>query len=115
MTLRASVLVVSLFASVSSLAQVTPPTPPPQHAAASQIHSSADAQLQASVRRAIQNDNGVSDLGHHVTVIVADGAVVLRGQVKNDAEKTHIDTLVRQVGGVKELTNELDVKPPPTN
>jgi osmotically-inducible protein OsmY len=85
--------------------QVAPP-----HQAASQIHTSEDAQLQASVRRAIANDASLSDAGHHITVIVADGAVVLRGPVKDDAEKSRIDALVRKVGGVKEVTNEIDVK-----
>jgi len=83
---------------------------PPPHQAASQIHSSEDAQLQASVRRAIANDASLSEAGHHVTVIVADGAVVLRGPVKDDAEKSRIDTLVRKVSGVKEVTDEIDVK-----
>lgn len=46
-----------------------------------------------------------------MTVIVSDSAVVLRGSVKDDAEKTRIDTLVRQVHGVNEVTNELDVQP----
>lgn len=95
-----------------AVAWQNPPPPPPPHQAASQIHSSADAQLQASVRKAIANDTSLSDAGHQVTVIVSDGAVVLRGPVKDDTEKTRIDTLVRQVGGVKEVTNELDVRPP---
>lgn len=86
--------------------------PPPEHAA-SQIHSSADAQLQASVRRAIANDASLSDDARHATVIVSDGAVVLRGKVKDDTEKGRVDTLVRQVGGVKEVTNELDVRRQP--
>lgn len=84
--------------------------PATTHQAASQIHSSADAQLQASVRRAIANDASLSDTGHQLVVIVSDGAVVLRGRVKDDAEKSRIDTLVRNVNGVKELTDELDVQ-----
>ncbi|GAB2793039.1 BON domain-containing protein [Dyella kyungheensis] len=95
-----------------AVAWQNPPPAPPPHQAASQIHSSADAQLQASVRKAIANDASLSDAGHQVAVIVSDGAVVLRGPVKDDTEKTRIDTLVRQVGGVKEVTNELDVRPP---
>ncbi|WP_019467482.1 BON domain-containing protein [Dyella japonica] len=82
----------------------------PPHQAASQIHSSEDAQLQASVRQAIANDASLSDAGHHVMVIVSDGAVVLRGPVRNDAEKSRIDALVRKVTGVKEVTNEIDVR-----
>ncbi|PMQ03739.1 hypothetical protein DyAD56_17665 [Dyella sp. AD56] len=84
--------------------------PAPTHQAASQIHSSADAQLQASVRRAIANDASLSDAGHRVVVIVSDSAVVLRGRVQDDAEKSRIDMLVRSVSGVKEVTDELDVK-----
>jgi len=82
----------------------------PPHQAASQIHSSEDAQVQASVRRTIINDASLSDAAHHVIVIVSEGAVVLRGPVKNDAEKSRIDAMVRKVPGVKEVTNEIDVK-----
>lgn len=99
-----------LLAGPAAAWQNPPATRPPSHAA-SQIHSSADAQLQASVRKAIANDASLSDAGHHATVIVSEGAVVLRGPVKDDTEKTRIDTLVRQVPGVKEVTNELDVQP----
>lgn len=101
---------VFLFAG-PAVAWQNPPPNPPRNQAASQIHRSADAQLQASVRNTILNDASLSDAGHHVTVIVSDSAVVLRGSVKDDAEKTRIDTLVRQVHGVKEVTNELDVQP----
>jgi len=52
----------------------------------------------------------LSDAGHRVVVIVSDSAVVLRGRVQDDAEKSRIDMLVRSVSGVKELTDELDVK-----
>lgn len=83
----------------------------PPHQAASQIHSSADAQVQASVRQAIANDASLSDAAHHVIVIVSEGAVVLRGPVKSDAEKSRIDAMVRKLAGVKEVTNEIDVKP----
>lgn len=79
--------------------------------AASQVHSSADAQLQTAVRKAIANDASLSDDGHHVEVIVSDSAIVLRGPVKDDTEMLRVETLVRQVSGVKEVTNELEVKP----
>ena len=69
----------------------SPPSDPHSNVPASQIHSSADAQLQASVRKAIANDASLSDAAHHATVIVSEGAVVLRGQVKDDTEKSRID------------------------
>lgn len=90
--------------------QAVPAPQAPPHQAASQVHSSEDARLQASVRQTIANDASLSDAGHHVQVIVAEGAVVLRGPVRNDAEKSQIDALVRRVAGVKEVTNEIDVK-----
>ncbi|QNK01469.1 BON domain-containing protein [Dyella telluris] len=89
--------------------QAAPSSAPP-HQAASQVHSSEDARLQAAVRQAIANDASLSDAAHHVVVIVAEGAVVLRGPVKSDAEKSKIDALVRKMAGVKEVTNEIDVK-----
>lgn len=41
--------------------QAASPQVAPPHQAASQIHSSEDAQLQASVRRAIANDASLSE------------------------------------------------------
>lgn len=106
--MKASILwgVAILFAGPVAAFQTTPP---PNHAA-SQIHSSADAQLQASVRKAIADDTSLSDSARHATVIVSDGAVVLRGKAKDDKEKTRIEQLVRNVAGVKELTNELELQ-----
>lgn len=98
-------LAVLVTGQAMALQAIEPPQP------VSQVHTSADAQLQASVRKAIENDASLSDAGHHVTVIVVDSAVVLRGLVKDDKEKLRIETVARQVGGVREVTNELDVKP----
>jgi osmotically-inducible protein OsmY len=66
--------------------------------------------LAADVQQALQRENSLSPQGRQVKVIASDGAVVLRGPVANDAEKARIDSIVRGVSGVKEVTNELDIK-----
>ncbi|WP_165418467.1 BON domain-containing protein [Dyella amyloliquefaciens] len=72
--------------------------------------SAADVQLASNVQQTLQRDNSLSPAAHQVKIIASDGAVVLRGSVANDAEKTKIDSMVRGMPGVKEVTNELDVK-----
>lgn len=72
--------------------------------------SASDMQLAANVQQTLQRDNSLSPAAHQVKVIASDGAVVLRGSVMNDAEKAKIDSMVRGMSGVKEVTNELDVK-----
>lgn len=72
--------------------------------------SASDMQLAANVQQTLQRDTTLSPAAHQVKVIASDGAVVLRGSVMNDAEKAKIDSMVRGMSGVKEVTNELDVK-----
>lgn len=72
--------------------------------------SAGDQQLAASVQQILQRDSSLSPAGRQVKVIASDGAVVLRGPVANDAEKAKIDAVVRSVPGVKEVTNELDIR-----
>ncbi|WP_201313431.1 BON domain-containing protein [Dyella sp. EPa41] len=72
--------------------------------------SAADQQLAANVQQILQRDNSLSPQGRQVKIIASDGAVVLRGPVANDAEKAKIDSIVRGIAGVKEVTNELDIK-----
>ena len=37
--------------------------------------------------------------------------MLFRSPVKNDTESLRVETVARQVNGVKEVTNELDVMP----
>ena len=48
-----------------------------------------------------------------VSAMVADGVVTLNGQSKDDATKTQAGTDVQGLKGVKSVTNNLTVMPPP--
>jgi osmotically-inducible protein OsmY len=75
-----------------------------------QSNAATDRKLLAAVRRAIVKDKSLSVTAHNVKIMTANGAVTLRGPVKSDDEKSKIDTLVKQVDGVTNVDNQLDVK-----
>jgi hypothetical protein len=126
MRFRSIVIGIALVAAPACFAQTTPPTAagkvPAPPAQTMPMHdpnnpnrvipspSASDVQLAANVQQTLQRDNSLSPAAHQVKVIASDGAVVLRGSVINDAEKAKIDSMVRGMTGVKEVTNELDVR-----
>lgn len=75
-----------------------------------QTNAKADRELLAAVRKSVVNDKSLSVSAHNVKMLVADGAVTLRGPVASADEKTKVETLVKQVGGVSSVDNQLDVK-----
>jgi len=75
-----------------------------------QSNAAADRKLLAAVRRAIVKDKTLSVTAHNVKIMTANGAVTLRGPVKSDDEKSKIDALVKQIDGVTNVDNQLDVK-----
>jgi hypothetical protein len=68
----------------------------------------ADAKLVTTIHQAIDRNPSLTGRSQDITVIVSEGAVVLRGQVATEAEKAQVDAIVRQISGVTEVTNELD-------
>ncbi|RAO76300.1 BON domain-containing protein [Dyella jiangningensis] len=128
MRLRSVVIGIAFIMSSACFAQAAPPAgagtvptpreptmPMPMHDPKNPSRvipspSAGDQQLAANVQQTLQRDNSLSPAGRQVKVIASDGAVVLRGPVANDAEKAKIDSVVRGLPGVKEVTNELDVK-----
>ncbi len=126
MRLRCIVFGIAIISGTTGYAQITPPagagTVPTPRPPSMPLHdpnnpnrvipspSASDLQLAANVQQTLQRDNSLSPAAHQVKVIASDGAVVLRGAVLNDAEKAKIDSMVRGMSGVKEVTNELDVR-----
>ena len=76
----------------------------------SQANDSSDVKLAAAVRRSITKDSSLSTSAHNVKVMVSAGAVTLRGPVKSDDEKSRVESIVRSVPGVTQVTNELETK-----
>jgi osmotically-inducible protein OsmY len=64
--------------------------------------------LVTTIHQAIDRNPSLTGRSQDITVIVSEGAVVLRGQVATEAEKAQVDAIVRQISGVTEVTNELD-------
>ena len=49
----------------------------------------------------------------NLTASVKDGVVTLSGEVKDDAEKSTVETAVKGIEGVKQVVNNCTVAPPP--
>ena len=75
-----------------------------------QTNSAQDREQLAAVRRAIVADKALSTMAHNVKVLVAGGAVTLRGPVKNADEKAKVESLAKSVKGVTATDNQLDVR-----
>lgn len=75
-----------------------------------QSNQEQDRKLLASVRRAIVGDKSLSTNAHNAKVVVEGGVVTLRGPVKSLEEKAQVESVTKQVDGVKKIDNLLDVK-----
>jgi osmotically-inducible protein OsmY len=74
-----------------------------------QAENEADRTITQNVRKALTNDDSLSTDGKNVKVITSDGNVTLRGPVKSANEKSAIETKAKQVAGVKNVDNQLEV------
>jgi osmotically-inducible protein OsmY len=75
-----------------------------------QSNSSEDVKITAAIRRAVVKDHSLSATAKNVKIITADGAVTLRGPVKNEAEKAKIAELAQSAAGNAKIDNQLEVK-----
>lgn len=75
-----------------------------------QPNDAADIKVAAAVRKAIVGDDSLSTNAHNVKFVASDGTVILRGPVKNDAEKARVESIVKGVPGVATVQNQLDTK-----
>ena len=75
-----------------------------------QPNDKADIKLAAAVRQAIFKDKSLSMSAHNLKLVAARGVVTLRGPVKDAAEKSKVESLVKGVAGVTSVDNQLDVK-----
>jgi hyperosmotically inducible periplasmic protein len=80
------------------------PTPPDQ------VESEADLQISANIRKAIVADDSLSTNAQNVKIITAGGIVTLRGPVKTQQEKATIESKAKQVAGVTQVNNLLELE-----
>jgi hyperosmotically inducible periplasmic protein len=74
-----------------------------------QLENESDREITAAIRRAIVKDDSLSTNAHNVKIMTRDQVVTLRGPVDSPAEKTKLDELAREVQGVKQIDNQLEV------
>jgi hypothetical protein len=76
----------------------------------SQGSSRKETEITADIRKKIVGDDSLSFTAKNVKVITVGSKVTLRGPVKNDHERTAIESAARQTPGVTEVDNQLEVK-----
>lgn len=69
----------------------------------------ADRAITQSIRKSLVDDDKLSTRAQNVTIVSRDGAVTLRGQVENEAEKKQIEERAQRIAGVKNVENQLEV------
>ena len=105
-----------------ALAQDSTPTAPDNSAvnvrdrapgamtAGQQSNSTSDVELTRRIRRAVVQDHSLSMLAHNVKIISTNGAVMVRGPVKTEEEKTAIANKAQAIAGAGKVDNQLEVK-----
>jgi hyperosmotically inducible periplasmic protein len=74
-----------------------------------QSESEADRTITQNIRKALTADDSLSTNAQSVKIITNDGIVTLRGPVKSEKEKADIEAKAKQVAGVKQVDNQLEV------
>ena len=74
-----------------------------------QSENEADRTITQNIRKVITSDDSLSTNAKNVKIITNDGTVTLRGPVKSEKEKADIEAKAKQVAGVKNVDNQLEV------
>ncbi len=77
--------------------------------AGDQSENEADRTITQSLRKAITDDDSISTNEKNVKVVTIDGTVTLRGPVKSEKEKADIGAKAKQIAGVKNVDNQLEI------
>ena len=75
-----------------------------------QSESEADRTVTQQIRRAVVADDSLSTIAKNVKIITTDGVVTLRGPVQSPHEKEAIEAKARQLAGINQVDNQLEVK-----
>jgi hyperosmotically inducible periplasmic protein len=118
---------VILFCSSIAIANPTPrlqePPPPPAAdntkknqdqtppTADQQKVNPSDRAITQKIRKAIHNDDSLSNYAHNIKIITQGGKVTLRGPVRSEDEKTSLEAKAVAVAGQENVTNQLEIAP----
>ncbi|MCE2983274.1 MAG: BON domain-containing protein [Parachlamydia sp.] len=75
-----------------------------------QSENDLDRAVTQKIRQAIVGDEALSTNAKNVKIITVNGVVTLRGVVNNDREKNEIARKTKEVSGVNNVDNQLEVK-----
>lgn len=84
----------------------SPSTPPP---ASPGPTSATDDALEQRIANALREDTALSSVAPNITVDTNNGAVTLKGSVNSQQQRTDIESKVRGMAGVTQVTNNLEV------
>jgi hyperosmotically inducible protein len=74
-----------------------------------QSENEADRTLTQRIRQAVVDDDSLSTNAKNVKIISLNGAVTLRGPVKNEEERKKIVAKAQQIAGEKNVSNQLEI------
>jgi osmotically-inducible protein OsmY len=74
-----------------------------------QSENEQDRKITQEVRKAVTSDDTLSTNAQNVKIITQDGQVTLRGPVKSEKEKADIEAKAKQIAGVKNVDNQLEI------
>ncbi|MES1176030.1 MAG: BON domain-containing protein [Myxococcales bacterium] len=72
--------------------------------------SESDRKITQLIRQSVVKDSSLSFTAKNVKIITIGGKVTLRGPVKTDAERSAIEAQAKNVAGVSQVDNQLEVK-----
>ena len=75
-----------------------------------QGNSAEDIEMTQKIRQAVVADDTLSSNAKNVKIITKDGAVTLRGPVKDEAEKARVVEMAQRVAGTAPVTDELEIE-----
>lgn len=70
-----------------------------------------DQRTTQAIRQALERDDTLSNEGKNVKVITLNGRVTLRGAVRDITESQRIEAHAKQVAGVENVDNQLEIRP----
>lgn len=76
-----------------------------------QGNSRRDMEITRSIRRKVSGDNNLSIYARNIVVITKGGIVALKGTVRSDEEKMQAERIARDVEGVADVSNHLNIRP----
>jgi hypothetical protein len=87
------------------------PKPPNIIVQSDRNSGSGDAVLANAIRHDIEYDMGLAPSFQHVVIVVQNGRLTLQGAVKSDLDSRVIVDNLRDITGVTEISNQLEINP----